>query len=169
MAIKNARAAVQGASNSVLASNLAGLKVYAPSERAPFGAASNLIIDCTAGQVAFAEVAVADANYLVPFQVLKVRSLPGAEGAAPTLSVVAPTNAEGMAGAPTIDATNKQTAGNPRFRKSVYAHYGVEAPMGKKRGGGMQHKAGEMKEKAEAVKGEVKRAARKVKDVVDKH
>lgn len=167
-AVKKAREASAGAARSVLASNLAGLQVFAPSEREPFGAAANLVIDCTAGKVAFAEVAVADANYLVPFQILKVRSVPGAEGAAPTLSVVAPTNAEGMVGAPTIDASKEQTAGNPRFRKSVYAHYGVEAPMGKKRGDGMKRKAGDMKEKAEAVKGEVKKVVRDVKDVVDK-
>ena len=167
-AIKNARAATAAPSRSVLASSLAGLEVFAPSERAPFGAASTLVIDCTTGNVAFAEVAVADASYLVPFSILKVRSLPGADGGEPTLSVVAPTNAEGMVGAPTIDATQELTAQNPRFRKSVYAHYGVEAPAGKKggagkkRGEGMKRKAGEIKEKGKAIK----KAAGEVKDVV---
>ncbi len=167
-AIKNARAATAAPAQSVLASSLAGLQVFAPSEREAFGAASNLVIDCTAGKVAFAEVAVADANYLVPFQVLKVRSLPGADGAEPTLSVLAPTNAEGMVGAPMIDAAKELTAQNPRFRKSVYAHYGVEAPAGKKRGDGMKRKAGDMKEKVGEVKGKVKKVVRDVKDVVDK-
>ena len=181
--IKNARGASAAPSRSVLATNLVGLEVFAPSERAPFGAASTLVVDCTTGSVAFAEVAVADSNYLVPFQILKVRTTPGADGAAATLSVVAPTNAEGIAGAPTIGSSEELTAQNPRFRKSVYAHYGVEAPVRKKGGMGMKHgegamrkagdmtkKAGDMTKKAgemtKKIGDEVKEV---VKEVVDKN
>ena len=71
-------------------------------------------------------------------------------------------------GAPTIDANQKQTAQNPRFVKSVYAHYGVEAPAGKKRGDGMKQRGGEMKKEMKKKVGAVKDAVRKVKDGVDK-
>ena len=61
--------------------------------------------------------------------ILKARTTPGAVGAAATLPVAAPTNAEGMVGARIAGTSEELTAQNPRFRKSVYAHYGVEAPV----------------------------------------
>lgn len=132
-----AREATAGAVRSVLASNLAGIGVQAPDEEKPFARVGELVVDCTRGRVAFATVAAGEETYLVPFQVLKVQRAPGAEGGKETFSILAPTNAEGMVGAPTINADEKQTIDNPRFRASVNKHYGVKAPMGRRgqRGG----------------------------------
>ncbi|QDV06643.1 PRC-barrel domain protein [Planctomycetes bacterium Poly30] len=152
---KKAREATAGAVRSVLATNLAGVGVRAKDERQPFSRLSNLIVDCGRGQIAFATVVTGEGNYLVPFQVLEVASTPGADGAAATYSVIAPTNAEGMVGAPMINADAEETASNPRFRASVYKHYGVDAPMGrrgKKRDGDMERGEGPGKERARAPK-----------------
>lgn len=128
---QSAREATATAARSVLLSGLAGASVHAPTGDA-FASVGEAVIDCGRGTVAFATVGAADAQYLVPFPLLELKSEPTRDPAAPVkLSVTAPMDATALADAPKVEGKLTRLISQPRYRASVYKHYGVEAPAGR--------------------------------------
>lgn len=137
--VARARAGAARSMSNHRATEIDDIDVFAKGTEEALCDLGDYVIDCKKGRVAFATMTSQGATYVVPIEKIAVRPKDRAAAAeeSPELCAFLEMSTDEMSGAPTLSRDGNQSVSNPRFRKQVYAFYGVE-----QKGAGRVRRAG---------------------------